>query len=358
VVTALDSGLAATFVVRRSSGFVLDVAIEVPAATTVALLGPNGAGKSTALEAIAGLLPIDSGKVVLGDRVLDDPATGEWVPPEGRRIGMLFQDYALFPHLSAIDNVAFGLRCSGARGSAAREEATAWLDRLGVAGVGGRKPRRLSGGEAQRVALARALATRPRLLVLDEPLAALDVTTRARLRTLLGEHLSAFAGGRLLVTHDPTDAFVLADRIAIVENGLIVQEGTVAQVRASPRSAYAADLVGVNFLVGTAAAGEVAVAAGGHLTIAEHAVSGPVLLTIHPRAVSLFPEPPHGSPRNTWLTNVVAIQRLDDRVRVQLAPPLAISAEVTPGAVADLGLAPGTRIWAAVKATEIAVQPG
>jgi molybdate transport system ATP-binding protein len=358
VVTPLEPGLAATFVVRRGSGFVLDATIAVPAATTVALVGPNGAGKSTALEAIAGLLPIDSGKVVLGGRVLDDPATGEWVPPEERRIGVVFQDYALFPHLSATDNVAFGLRCSGARRPAARKEAAAWLDRLGVAGVGGRKPRRLSGGEAQRVALARALATRPRLLVLDEPLAALDVTTRTRLRTLLGEHLSAFGGGRLLVTHDPADAFVLADRIAIVENGLIVQEGTVAQVRASPRSAYAADLVGVNFLVGTAAVGEVAVAAGGHLTIADHAVSGPVLLTVHPRAVSLFPEPPHGSPRNTWQTNVVAIQVLDDRVRVELAPPLAISAEVTPGAVADLGLAPGTKVWAAVKATEIDVQPG
>ncbi|WP_030144781.1 ABC transporter ATP-binding protein [Spirillospora albida] len=348
-------GLDARVAVRRGT-FALDLPLAVAPGEVVALLGPNGAGKSTALRALAGLVPTAGGHLVLDGTDLAP------LPPERRRVGMVFQDYLLFPHLSALDNVAFGPRCQGMRRRAARRLAAEWLDRVGLAGHGAARPRELSGGQAQRVALARALAAAPGLLLLDEPLAALDARTRLDVRAALRRHLAGFAGAALLVTHDPLDAMVLADRLVVVEDGRLVQEGVPADVARRPRTDYVARLVGLNLYRGRArrgkdGAGTVAIADGGSLDTVD-SPEGEVFLAFSPASVGLYRTRPDGSPRNIWRTRVDAVERHGDRVRVRLSgPPFAAVAEVTPAAVAELDLSEGRPIWAAVKATETHVYP-
>jgi molybdate transport system ATP-binding protein len=341
-------------VASAPNGFRIDARFSVPAGTTAALLGPNGAGKSTVLRAIAGLTPLERGRIELGDRVLDDPGAGVFVPAEDRRIGMVFQDGVLFPRMTVSENVAFGLRSAGLARREARDAASHWLARLGVGDLGGRMPGELSGGQAQRVALARALAAEPDLLLLDEPLSSLDVAVRADIRHVLAEHLAGFGGPRVLVTHDPADAHLLADQIHVMEGGVVTQSGTPEEVRIGPRTRYAADLAGANLLEGIAEAGVVDVR--GHvLHVADAGISGPVLVTIHARAISLHRRQPTGSPRNTWQTRLARVEHLGDRVRVLTDAPLPLAAEVTPGAVEALDLAPGVDVWVSIKATEIDV---
>ncbi len=349
------NGLVADLRVVRPGGFRLAAGLHIDRGETVALLGPNGAGKSTVVLALAGLLPVDGGVITLGDETLDRPSTGTFVPAERRRIGVVFQDYALFPHLTALDNVAFGLEVHGRSRSGARREASTWLDKVGLGEAERIRPGELSGGQAQRVALARALAFGPDLLLLDEPLAALDATTRPALRAVLAEHLEGFEGPRLLITHDPLEAFVLADRIYVIEHGAITQTGTADDIRLRPRSPYAADLGGTNLFVGTAAGGHLDV--GGHrLSVADHTVSGPAIATVHPRAISLHRRPPEGSPRNAWETSVRHLEPLGERVRVQLGTPLPITAEITPASAAELGLEADVKVWISIKATEISIE--
>ncbi|MGA1753882.1 MAG: sulfate/molybdate ABC transporter ATP-binding protein [Ilumatobacteraceae bacterium] len=224
--------------------FRLDVSFDVADGETLAVLGPNGAGKSTILRCLLGLVPLDTGRIVLGDHVLEDTANNLYVEPENRRVGAVFQDYLLFRHLSVIDNVAFGLRARGAKKESARLTARAHLERFEVEHLADRRPSQLSGGEAQRVALARALAVDPKVLLLDEPLAALDVTTRRTVRDELSLFLSAFGGPRLIVTHDPADARRLADRVLIVEHGSVVQHGSIRDVMRDPATPYVAALFG------------------------------------------------------------------------------------------------------------------
>jgi molybdate transport system ATP-binding protein len=353
---AVSGGLDATLDVRRSESFRLHVRLSVPAGRTAALLGPNGAGKSTAVAALAGILPLDAGRVELGGLVLDDPAAGVLVPAERRRVGVVFQDYLLFPHLSVLENVAFGPRSRGMRRAEARARARAWMERLELAGLEERRPRDLSGGQAQRVALARTLATEPDLLLLDEPLGALDVTTRSEIRRTLAEHLHEFDGPRLLITHDPAEAFLLADEIHVLEDGLVTQTGTAEDIRLRPRTRYAADLGGTNLLRGTARGGEVDT--GTHvLHIADHEIQGPVLVTLRPAAVSVHLVRPEGSFRNSWSTTVARVERLGHRVRLLTGAPLPVMVEVTDEARQELALAPGSEIWVALKATDIGVQP-
>ena len=268
----------------------------------------------------------------------------------------MFQDYLLFANLTALENVAFGLRARGVAKNEARARASAWLERIGLADHAGHRPRQLSGGQAQRVALARALATEPRLLLLDEPLAALDVGTRSEVRRDLRRHLTTFDGVRLLVTHDPVDAYALADRVIILEAGRIVQAGTLAEIAAKPRSRYIADLVGVNLFAGVADHGIIATSTGGRIVPADF-IDGPAFAVIQPNAVALFREPPDGSPRNVWPVTVADIDRHADRVRVRLDGPVALVAEITPAATDALALRPGDGIWASVKATEIVTYP-
>ncbi|MGY2034524.1 ABC transporter ATP-binding protein [Nocardia gipuzkoensis] len=335
--------------------FRLDLCVTVAPGEVVALLGPNGAGKTTALRALAGLTPLTAGSIRLDGETWDAPPK-VFVPAERRRIGVVFQDYLLFAHLSALENVAFGLRARGQGRAAARERAAHWLERVGLAPQAGVKPRALSGGQAQRVALARALATDPALLLLDEPLAALDASTRLRVRSDLAHHLADYPGHTVLVTHDPLDAMVLADRLVIVEHGAVVQQGPPAEVARQPRSDYVANLVGLNLYRGKARGTAVDLAAEGSFTVAEPG-EGPVHVAFAPTAVGLHPQPPSGSPRNTWPVTVAAIEQHAHTIRVRLdgAPP--VLADITPATVADLRLRTGTRLWAAVKATEIRTYP-
>jgi molybdate transport system ATP-binding protein len=316
------------------------------------LLGPNGAGKSTALRAIAGLTPMVDGHI----RV--DGAAIHTLPPERRGIGMVFQDYLLFPHLSALENVAFGLRSQGTGRREARRQAAGWLERVGLAEYASARPRALSGGQAQRVALARALAVRPRLLLLDEPLAALDAETRLEIRSALRRHLAGFDGAAVVVTHDPLDAMVLADRLVVLEGGRVVQEGAPAEVARRPRTGYVARLVGLNLYRGHASGGTVTLRDGAGRLDTIDQLEGEVFLTFSPAAVALYRSRPDGSPRNLWPARVAAVERQGDRVRVRLdGPPLAAAADVTPAAVAELELTEGSRVWVSVKATETHVYP-
>ena len=352
---APDLGLRAHLVVERPA-FRLDIALTVAPGEVVALLGPNGAGKTTALRALAGLTPPTGGRIDLAGTCLDD-AGRTFVPPERRDVGVVFQDYLLFPHLTALENVAFGPRCRGASRTHARAIASDWLARVGLADLAGRRPRHLSGGQAQRVALARALALRPALLLLDEPLAALDARTRLETRAELHRHLADHPGATLVVTHDPLDAFVLADRLVILEHGRVVQEGDAAAVTARPRTDYVARLVGLNLYRGRGGGHTVTLPTGMVLTTAD-TVHGDAFVAFPPTAVALHPDPPQGSPRNTWSATVTGIARHGDHVRVQLVGgPGEASADITPTAAATLRLAPGQTIWAAVKATETRAYP-
>jgi molybdate transport system ATP-binding protein len=261
--------------------------------------------------------------------------------------------------MTALDNVAFGLRARGTDRATARATARRWLDKVGLADHVGAKPRALSGGQAQRVALARALATDPRLLLLDEPLAALDAGTRVHIRAELGRHLADYPGHTLLVTHDPLDAMVLADHLVIIEHGEVVQQGPPAQVARQPRTDYVAQLVGLNLYRGAARDNVVTLdtaSGGGELTVAEPA-TGLVHVAFPPTAVSLHPEPPAGSPRNSWPVTVVHIEQHAHTVRVRLDGTPPVLADVTPATVAELHLSPGTPLWAGVKATETTTYP-
>jgi molybdate transport system ATP-binding protein len=331
----------------------LDAALEASAGEVVAVLGPNGAGKTTLLRALAGLQPLGRGWIAVDGEVWDDPDRGRWRPPERRSVGVVFQDYLLFPHLNALDNVAFGLRARGRRDAEAAGRH--WLQRVGLEAAAHLRPSQLSGGQAQRVALARALALKPRLLLLDEPLAALDVGVRIEVRRELRRHLAEVSGVRILVTHDPVDALALADRLVVLEHGRVTQAGTAAEVTAQPRSRYVADLVGVNLWRGTGRGRTVAIGEAA-LSVAEE-VAGDVFALLHPRAVALYRRRPEGTPRNVWQARPVDIDLQADRARVQLAGVLPVVAEVTPAAVRELGLAGGDPVWVAIKATEIEVYP-
>jgi molybdate transport system ATP-binding protein len=334
----------------------LDAEVAVATGELVVLLGPNGAGKTTLLRALAGLVELDSGRVVLDGSVLEDTATGARVATERRPIGFVFQDYLLFPHLSALENVAFGLRARGVPRAEARRRAAAWLERVGLAGHAASRPRALSGGQAQRVGLARAMVSDPRLLLLDEPLAALDAAARAEVRRDLRRHLASFDGTRLLVTHDPLEAMTMADRLVVLEGGRVTQTGTPGQVSARPRSRYVAELVGVNLFRGRAAGAAVELDGGGTLVAAgEH--HGEVFASVHPRAVALHRRAPEGTPRNVWAGTAETVDVVADRVRVRVAGTVPIVAEVTPAAVAELRLADGGPVWVSVKATEVTVYP-
>jgi molybdate transport system ATP-binding protein len=334
--------------------FDLRVALDAADGETVAVLGPNGAGKSTLLRAIAGLVALDEGAVRIDGAVMDEPATRTFVVPERRGVGVVFQDYLLFPHLTVLENVAFGLRSRGVARAEARRRGSEWLERVGLADRGAAKPGALSGGQQQRVALARALVTEPRVLLLDEPLAALDAGSRTELRRSLRSHLATFGGARLLVTHELLDAVALADRVVVLEQGRVAQVGSVREVTGQPRTRYLADLVGVNLLHGVSTGTEVRLDGGGTVVTADP-VAGDVYVAIQPSSVSLHRARPEGSPRNVWSGRVRGLDLLGDRIRIHVDGAVPLVAEVTTSAVGDLGLHDGVDVWAAVKATEIAV---
>jgi molybdate transport system ATP-binding protein len=343
--------LDARVAVRRGS-LALDVEVTVADGEVLAVLGPNGAGKSTLLRALAGLLPPDEGRVVVDGATWDDGGTH--LPPHRRALGVVFQDALLFPHLTVGENVEFGLRTRGVRKPDRHAATDDWLARVGLEGFGGRRPAQLSGGQAQRAALARALVGAPSLLLLDEPLSALDARTRLVVRAELRRHLGDFAGSTVLVTHDPVDAMALADRVVVVEEGKVVQTGTPDEVNRRPRTDYVARLVGLSLLAGTGEGRTVRLDGGGTVSVAEEA-SGPVFAAVRPESVALYLARPEGSPRNVWPARLAGATPHGATVRCELAGEVPLVADVTATAFAELGLVPGAEVWATVKASEVAV---
>lgn len=338
--------------------FTLDLDLSAAAGEIVVVLGPNGSGKTTLLRGVAGLVPIAHGRIELAGRVLDAPSDGVWIEPERRRVGYVFQDYRLFPHLSVLENVAFGARYHGLTKRAAGTVAAGWLDRLGLAGFANRRPTALSGGQAQRVALARALAAQPDVLLLDEPLAALDATTRADIRATLNEHVAQFPGPVLIVTHDPIDALVLAHRVIVLEEGRVVQQGSPLDIARRPATAYLAGLMGLNLYAGRVADGRVTLDGGGELVAATLPPADLVHVAIRPSAITLHTQrPEQASTRNVWPGRVTAIQPLGDRIRVDVAGRPGALVDITAAAVAELHVDVGASVWLSAKATEIEVYP-
>ena len=330
----------------------VDIAFEVAEGETLALLGPNGAGKSTTLDLLGGLLRPDSGRVVLDGRVLT--GEGRWVAPHARRTVLLAQEPLLFPHLDVIDNVAFGPRSRGAGRRESRAVAERWLAEVDATALAARRPAQLSGGQAQRVAVARALATDPRLLLLDEPMAALDVSAAPALRQLLRTVLADRT--TVIVTHHVLDALLLADRVVVLDGGRVVEQGPADVVLSRPRSAFAARFAGLNLASGTATHDGLVRADGSVL----HGIPGepaprdgqPAVAVFRPSAVAVHREPPGGSPRNALAVRVSELEPLGDVVRVRAD---GLAADVTLAAAAELGLAPGLEVTFVVKATEVDV---
>ncbi len=331
--------------------FTIRAAFDSPTGSCTAIVGPNGAGKTTLVHALAGLVPLRQGKVVLAGQVVDEPAQRIRVPPDRRPIALHSQHNLLFPHLSVVDNVAFGPRCSGLGTRLARQRAEEWLNKVGLADLADMRPAELSGGQAQRAGLARAAACEPAVLLLDESLASLDAETRTGVRHLLAD----IDATRVLITHDPVETRVLADQLLVIEEGQVVQSGTPEEVTADPRTPWTAGLLDVNLLTGHATGTQVALDCGLALTTATP-MTGPVLVTFSPAAVTLSTAQPHTSARNTWEAEVARIQPENDRVRVLLEWPLPCHVWITPQALGDLGLTAGSRCWAALKATELTVR--
>ncbi len=344
---------------RKLRDFTVQVSLTIPGGILV-LLGPSGHGKTTLLNFIAGVMHPDQGRVQVGDRVFFDSRQGVNVSMEDRNVGYVFQDYALFPHLTVFDNVAFGLRARGSERSQIHARVMAELERLGIAHLRHERPARLSAGQRQRVALGRTLITQPDVLLLDEPLSALDMQLRARIRGELKSLLRQLSIPTVIVTHDPLDAIGLGDEIAVIEQGRIIQRGSYEALLSRPSSRFVAEFVESNAYVGTQrAAGDgsgevlISVAEGVVIRALSQDLPEQVLAVIHPWDIVLFDTPPAGSLRNVFKGKVLSICPLRDRVRVMADIGVLITAEVTPSALAALGLREGQTVHLGFKAAAV-----
>lgn len=355
--------MSGLFLRARLAARGFDIEVDVPGGQVLAVLGSNGSGKSTAMHIVAGLIRPDDALVRVGERVLTDTRAGIRVPTHARRVGLLLQDPLLFPHLSVAANVAFALRHRH-RGRA-RATALRWLAEVDAEELAGRKPRELSGGQAQRVAIARALAGQPDVLLLDEPMAGLDVAAAASVRGVLRRVLARDDRCAILVTHDILDVVTLADRVLVLDAGRVAEIGRTSDVLSAPRSAFGARIAGVNLVGGVAEPGGVLRTATGQrwygvpaqpLATGERAVA-----IFAPGSVAVFTEPPKGSPRNVIELTVAEVDAGGTAIRLRAEPTApglpGIAADLTAEAVADLCLAPGSRAWFTVKAQEVALHP-
>jgi molybdate transport system ATP-binding protein len=354
--------LSARLVKRRGDAFALEAAFEVEAGTTLVLAGESGSGKSTVLRLLAGIETPDAGHIALGETTWLDTASRPWIlrPAQEREVGWVPQDYALFPHLDVFENVGFGLRARGAAGGEVRTRVDAALARFGVADLARRRPAGLSGGQQQRVALARALVHEPRLLLLDEPLAALDLQTRQTVRGDLRQLLADLPVVTLFVTHSPVEAMLFGDRIAVLEGGRLVQVGNRDELLRRPRSPYVAQFMGLNLFSGRVVErrpdGVAKVATDdGTVTVADtEGSAGELFVAVSPREITLYRTPPDGSAQNLYrgpVLEMVPEPPLGERVRVVLGTRPHLVAEVTRSAVIQLALAEGVEVYASFKAT-------
>jgi ABC-type spermidine/putrescine transport systems, ATPase components len=313
---------------------------------------------------LSGLLRPDAGHVRIGDETMSDSETGEHVPPHLRGVGLLAQQALLFPHLTALGNVAFGPRALGVPRRDAEQRATELLAAVDAAELADRKPARMSGGQQQRVALARALAPGPGLLLLDEPLAALDVDATPAMRSLLRRVIRDAKQTAVLVSHSALDALVLADRVVVLTGGRVVEEGPTREVLARPRSPFTARIAGLDLVPGTACPEGLCTADGVVVSGRADGVDPgePAVAVFPPSAVAVFTTEPHGSPRNVLRVRLAAIEPRGDVVRLRATAPDGgpawldgLAADVTPAAVADLAVEPGAELWFAIKATEVGI---
>ncbi|WP_179278065.1 ATP-binding cassette domain-containing protein [Rhodococcus sp. 14-2470-1a] len=340
----------------------VDIQFDADDGETVAVLGPNGAGKSTLLSLIAGLIRPDTGRVVLGPDVVTNTSTGTFVPAHARGVASLTQKPLLFPHLSVEANVAFAPRSRGAGRRQAHTTARTWLGAVDALELADRRPRGLSGGQAQRVAIARALAADPRVLLLDEPMAALDIDTAPAVRRLLRTVLREQRRTAVVVTHDLLDALALADTVVVVEKGRIVERGPTTEVLTAPRSAFAARIAGVNLVAGTAdSAGSLTTAWGSTVHGHGESVAGGAVAVFAPSSVAAHIEAPHASPRNVFPVTIAEMDVHGATVRLRAAKHSdgspGIAADVTPAAVAELHLEPGMDVFFVVKSQEVTIHP-
>lgn len=378
--------MAELHVAARVDSRSLDVRFSVAAGEVLAVMGPNGSGKSTTAGVIAGLVPADAAVVRVGDRSVTDTARGVHVPPHDRRIGLLLQKPLLFPHLTVQGNVEFGARQRVSRAEA-RARATSWLGLVGAADLASRRPGQLSGGQAQRVAIARALAAEPAVLVLDEPLAGLDVEAAASVRAVLRQVLTAEGRSAILITHDLLDVLALADRVLVLEGGQVAEIGTSTTVLATPHSSFGARMAGVNLVRGVLSdTGALETRTGALETPSGqtwHGVlsDGPArpaapggrdgVAVFPPSAVAIYRAKPQGSPRNTFQVTVADLEVSGSVVRVRARQPdlhsdgvpdngpvavPGLAADITCEAAAELRLAVGEPVWFAVKAQEVRLQ--
>ena len=354
--------------------------LEVEAGRTTALIGPNGSGKSTVCSVVAGLLDAENGQVVLGGRVLD--GTGGFVRAGRRRVALLSQEPGVFTHMSVLGNVVFALRCQGVSRAEATRRARAELAAVGADHLASRPGGALSGGQAARVALARALATGPRLLVLDEPMAALDVTARQEMRRLVARRCAEEGLTLLLVTHDVLDLTALAEDVVVLDRGRVVEQGPTARILSAPRSDFVAHLTGTAVLTGVvdgdAEAPGLRLPSGqvihgrpredstdGHVGEQGHRddrnevprPGAPGIALVPPDAVALYRQAPHGSPRNVLTGRVTGLERSGAlvSVRLELEEGQRLSAAVTAGAVAELGITEGRQVCCVIKAVQVRI---
>ncbi|MET0862936.1 MAG: ATP-binding cassette domain-containing protein [Nakamurella sp.] len=342
----------------------IDLQLQVRPGEVVALLGANGAGKSTVLSLISGLVRPDAGRITLDGQVLVDTQQQAWVPPHQRSVVLLAQEALLFPHLSAAANVAFGPRSKGLRRKDAKAAALHWLDAVDAGEFADRRPAQLSGGQAQRVAIARALAADPAILLLDEPMAALDVAVAPALRQLLRKVLRDTGRTALLVTHDLIDALSLADRVVVLETGRVVEDGPARTVLAQPRSAFAARIAGVNLIAGSVEPHGLRTPNGTPLRgilDPDCEPGGSAVAVFSPAAVAVHLTTPTGSPRNHLTVAVTELEPRGELLRVHAADITGgtgvLLADITAASAADLELIPGKHVHFAVKATEVQIYP-
>ncbi|MEO5618189.1 MAG: ABC transporter ATP-binding protein [Candidatus Eisenbacteria bacterium] len=386
---------------KRLGEFTLDAELKAPAAGVLVLVGESGSGKTTLLRLIAGLLEPDEGRIALGGRVVAErgetgrvgartpasPTRRTFVPAQERSVGYVAQDYALFPHLTARDNVGFGLRASGVGAGERRSRSDRVLDRLGVGTLAGRRPHQLSGGQQQRVALARALVLEPAILLLDEPLAALDLPTRRALRGELRALFEELGCLTIFVTHSPAEGLAFGEHIVVLEAGRVTQQGSREELLLRPRTRYVADFIGTNLFrarvarrdatglahlrvesasdsphgAETGAGIAAAMAPAGYaaeIAAAECIHDGDVFAVVDPREITLSLAAPQGSARNTLRGAVADLQPeppSGERVRVAITTQPPLVAELTRAAVERLGLVPGRQVTATFKATGVRV---
>ena len=346
---------------KRVGEFQLDASVSVGDGGVLVLVGESGSGKTTLLRLLAGLLRPDRGHISVDGTVWFDHDARVWMPPVDRAVGVVAQDHALFPHLSAADNVAFGLRAQRRPAGEVRRRVADALERLGIAALAGRGPHELSGGQQQRVAIARAIVLEPRLLLLDEPLSALDAQARREIRGELKRLLASLRCGTLYVTHSPAEALAFGERITVLEAGRVSQSGTRDDLMRLPRSAYVAEFLGVNLFRGSLHAGGTAggtriALPQGELVLAESAGEGDLAIVVHPREITLALERPAGTARNVFegvIEELVPEPPDGELVRVSVATQPPLVAEVTRRAVERLGLSPGKRVFASFKAAGV-----